>query len=292
MKRKKSIYAWWLLLPAILIYAVFFIIPNVAGMVLGFTDWNVYFFDDIRFNGLENFVRLFQEKTFWIAVKNTFYFAIMTVVLKNVLGFLMALAVRRESRFNSYLRTVIFLPIMISSIVVCIIFVSIYNPSPGILNQFLNGIGLHVLAKSWLVDERYAMNAIVAMEVWQWAGLNMLIFYSGMQAIPSEYYEAAKIDGASYWQEVRYVMLPLMVQSFTITFIFSIISGLKVFSQVYGTTNGGPADSTQVMATFLYRSFSHGHYGYSAAVGFVFMILIMLFSVIVFSILRKKEVEY
>ncbi len=292
MKRKKSIYAWWLLLPAILIYAVFFIIPNVAGMVLGFTDWNVYFFDDIRFNGLENFVRLFQEKTFWIAVKNTFYFAIMTVVLKNVLGFLMALAVRRESRFNSYLRTVIFLPIMISSIVVCIIFVSIYNPSTGILNQFLNGIGLHVLAKSWLVDERYAMNAIVAMEVWQWAGLNMLIFYSGMQAIPSEYYEAAKIDGASYWQEVRYVMLPLMVQSFTITFIFSIISGLKVFSQVYGTTNGGPADSTQVMATFLYRSFSHGHYGYSAAVGFVFMILIMLFSVIVFSILRKKEVEY
>ena len=292
MKRKKSIYAWWLLLPAILIYAVFFIIPNVAGMVLGFTDWNVYFFDDIRFNGLENFVRLFQEKTFWIAVKNTFYFAIMTVVLKNVLGFLMALAVRRESRFNSYLRTVIFLPIMISSIVVCIIFVSIYNPSTGILNQFLNGIGLHVLAKSWLVDERYAMNAIVAMEVWQWAGLNMLIFYSGMQAIPSEYYEAAKIDGASYWQEVRYVMLPLMVQSFTITFIFSIISGLKVFSQVYGTTNGGPADTTQVMATFLYRSFSHGHYGYSAAVGFVFMILIMLFSVIVFSILRKKEVEY
>ncbi len=292
MKKKKSIYAWWLLLPAILIYAIFFIIPNVAGMALGFTDWNVYFFDDIRFNGLENFARLFGEKTFWIAVKNTFYFAIMTVVLKNVLGFLLALAVRRESRFNSYLRTVIFLPIMISSIVVCIIFVSIYNPSTGILNQFLNGIGLHALAKSWLVDERYAMNAIVAMEVWQWAGLNMLIFYSGMQAIPSEYYEAAKIDGASYWQEVRYVMLPLMVQSFTITFIFSIISGLKVFSQVYGTTNGGPADSTQVMATFLYRSFSHGHYGYSAAVGFVFMVLIMLFSAIVFGILRKKEVEY
>ena len=292
MKRKKSIYAWWLLLPAILIYSVFFIIPNVAGMALGFTDWNVYFFDDIRFNGLENFARLFQEKTFWIAVKNTFYFAIVTVVLKNVLGFLLALAVRRESRFNSYLRTVIFLPIMISSIVVCIIFVSIYNPSTGILNQFLNGIGLHIFAKSWLVDERYAMNAIVAMEVWQWAGLNMLIFYSGMQAIPSEYYEAAKIDGASYWQEVRYVMLPLMVQSFTITFIFSIISGLKVFSQVYGTTNGGPADSTQVMATFLYRSFSHGHYGYSAAVGFVFMVLIMLFSAIVFGILRKKEVEY
>lgn len=292
MKRKKSIYAWWLLLPALLIYAVFFVIPNAAGMVLGFTDWNVHFFNDIRFNGVENFVRLFQEKTFWIAVKNTFYFAIMTVVLKNVLGFLLALAVRRESRFNSYLRTVIFLPIMISSIVVCIIFVSIYNPSTGILNQFLNSIGLHVLAKQWLVDERYAMNAIVAMEVWQWAGLNMLIFYSGMQAIPSEYYEAAKIDGASYWQEVRYVMLPLMVQSFTITFIFSIISGLKVFSQVYGTTNGGPADSTQVMATFLYRSFSHGHYGYSAAVGFVFMVLIMLFSAIVFGILRKKEVEY
>jgi raffinose/stachyose/melibiose transport system permease protein len=130
------------------------------------------------------------------------------------------------------------------------------------------------------------------MEIWQWSGFNMIIFLSGMKSIPADYYESAKIDGATRWQEIRYIMIPLMVQSFTITFIFSLISGLKVFAQVYGTTNGGPADSTQVMATFLYRSFSHGHYGYSAAVGFVFMILISTLSLAAFGAIRKKEVEY
>lgn len=292
MKRKKTYYARWLLLPAAVIYTVFFVLPNIAGIVLGFTDWSVYFFDDIRFNGLENFVRLFHETTFWIAIKNTFYFAVVTVVLKNVLGFIMALLVQESSRFNAYLRTVMFMPIMISSIVVSIIFVSIYNPSTGMLNQFLRAIGLDFLAKEWLVDARYAMNAIVFMEVWQWSGFNMLVCLSGMKAIPSDYYESARIDGATRWQEIRYIMIPLMIQSFTITFIFSLISGLKVFAQVYGTTNGGPADATQVMATFLYRSFSHGQYGYSAAVGFVFMLMISVLSVVAFGILRKKEVEY
>lgn len=292
MKRKRSPYSKWLLLPALLIYTTFFVLPNIAGMFLGFTDWNVYFFDDIQFNGIENFIRLFQEQTFWIAVKNTFYFAFVTVIIKNILGFIMALLVQETSRFNSYLRTVMFMPIMISSIVVSIIFVAIYNPSTGVLNQFLRMVGLDFLAKEWLVDARYAMNAIVLMEIWQWSGFNMIVFLSGMKSIPADYYESAKIDGATRWQEIRYIMIPLMVQSFTITFIFSLISGLKVFAQVYGTTNGGPADATQVMATFLYRSFSHGHYGYSAAVGFVFMILISVLSLIAFGALRKKEVEY
>lgn len=292
MKKRKSIYAKWLMIPALAIYITFFVLPNVAGMVLGFTDWNVYFFDDIRFNGLENFIRLFNEKTFWIAIKNTFYFAIVTVIFKNLLGFIMALMVQETSRFNGYLRTVMFMPIMISSIVISIIFVSIYNPSTGIVNQFLRTIGLDFLAKEWLVDARYAMNAIVVMEIWQWSGFNMIVCLSGMKAIPADYFEAAKIDGATRWQEIKFIMLPLMVQSFTITFIFSLISGMKVFAQVYGTTNGGPADATQVMGTFLYKSFSNGHYGYSAAVGFVFLIMISTFSLIAFGILKKKEVEY
>lgn len=120
----------------------------------------------------------------------------------------------------------------------------------------------------------------------------MIIFLSGMQAIPADYFEAARMDGATRWQELKHIMIPLMIQSFTINFIFSIITGLKVFAQVYGTTNGGPADSTQVMATFLYRSFSHGEYGYSAAVGFVFTMMISLFSLIAFKVLTRKEVEF
>lgn len=291
-KKKKSIYSRWFIFPALAIYTVFFIIPNIAGLVLGFTDWNVYFFDDINFIGFTNFTRLVHEKVFWTAVKNTFYFAFITVIFKNLIGFVLALCAQEASKFNTYLRTVIFLPIMISSIVVSIIFVAIYNPSTGILNQFLNGIGLTALAHEWLVDSKYAMNAICVMEIWQWTGFNMIIFLSGMQAIPADYFEAARMDGATRWQELKHIMIPLMIQSFTINFIFSIITGLKVFAQVYGTTNGGPADSTQVMATFLYRSFSHGEYGYSAAVGFVFTMMISLFSLIAFKVLTRKEVEF
>lgn len=288
----KKMYPVYLVIPAFLIYAVFFIIPNVSGLALAFTDWNIYFFDDIHFNGLDNFIKLFHEEVFWIALKNTFLFAVATVLGKNLLGFLMALLVAKTSKFNVYLRTVMFLPVTISTIVVSIIFVSIYNPDMGIVNQFLRSVGLGGLARQWLVDPKTALWAVAAMEIWQWSGFNMVVFVAGMQSIPDDFFEAARIDGAGRWQTLKCITVPLMVQSFAVTFVFSIISGFKVFAQIYGTTNGGPADATQVMGTFLFKSFSEGKLGYSAAVGVIFMFLILAFSLIFLIILRKKEVEY
>lgn len=288
----KKMYPVYLVIPAFLIYAVFFIIPNVSGLALAFTDWNIYFFDDIRFNGLDNFIKLFHEEVFWGALKNTFLFAVATVLGKNLLGFLMALLVAKTSKFNVYLRTVMFLPVTISTIVVSIIFVSIYNPDMGIVNQFLRSVGLGGLARQWLVDPKTALWAVAAMEIWQWSGFNMVVFVAGMQSIPDDFFEAARIDGAGRWQTLKCITVPLMVQSFAVTFVFSIISGFKVFAQIYGTTNGGPADATQVMGTFLFKSFSEGKLGYSAAVGVIFMFLILAFSLIFLIILRKKEVEY
>ncbi|MDC7287826.1 sugar ABC transporter permease [Blautia schinkii] len=292
MRNTKKIYSLWFMVPALLLYLIFFIIPNSAGIGLAFTDWNVHYFDDFRFVGLENFRKLFSERVFWTAFTNTIFFSVVTVIGKCILGFVMALLVTKGTKFNAYIRTITFLPVMISGIVVSIIFISIYNPDTGILNEFLRNIGLESLAKQWLVDSKYAMGAIAAMDIWQWTGFNMVIFLAGMQSIPSDYYEAAKIDGASKFQEIRYIMVPLLVQSFTVTFIFSIISGFKVFAQVYGTTNGGPADATQVMGTFLFKNFSDGYYGYSAAVGVVFLLMTTLVALIFLGILRKKEVEY
>ena len=211
---------------------------------------------------------------------------------KNLLGFLMALLVAKTSKFNVYLRTVMFLPVTISSIVVSIIFVSIYNPDMGIVNQFLRSVGLGGLARQWLVDPKVALGAVAAMEIWQWSGFNMVVFVAGMQSIPDDFFEAARIDGAGRWQTLKCITVPLMVQSFAVTFVFSIISGFKVFAQIYGTTNGGPADATQVMGTFLFKSFSEGKLGYSAAVGVIFMFLILIFSLAFLVILKKKEVEY
>jgi len=289
---KKGFYSNWMMYPAILIFVVFFIIPNISGFYLAFTDWNVYFIDDMRLVGLDNFQKLFMDNIFWISLKNTLFFVFVTVIAKNIIGFIMALLVSKASKFNTYLRTVMFLPVMISGIVISIIFLSIYNPETGLINTFLRSIGLGALAKGWLIDSKFAMSSIAAMEIWQWSGFNMVIFIAGLQSIPHNFYEAASIDGATWFQKIRYITVPLMIQSFTMTFVFSIISGFKVFAQVYGTTNGGPNDSTQVMATFLFRSFARGQYGYSAAVGIVFMLVITLFSALFLVFLRKKEIEY
>lgn len=220
-------------LPAMIIFMIFFIIPNLASFALGFTDWTIYNFDDMKFNGFDNFKRLFQEPNFWLCVKNTFFFAIVTVIGKNVVGFVMALIVNKTTKYNSLLRGMVFLPITISALVVAIIFQSIYNPTNGLLNSFLEFVGLGALCQDWLFDVRFSMKAICAMEIWQQAGMCMCIFLAGLQAIPEDYYEAAKIDGASTLQQRIYITIPLMLQSINVSLMLSIISGIKVFEQVW-----------------------------------------------------------
>lgn len=292
MKRYETkYYSFKLALPAIILFSVFFIIPNVASFFLGFTDWSLFYFDDIRFNGIDNFVRLFREDNFWLCVRNTFYFAIVTVIGKNVLGFLLALLIQKSTKYNNFLRAAIFLPMTISALVVAIIFQSIYNPTNGLLNGFLGTVGLDMLKQDWLFDVKFSMNSICAMEIWQQTGFCMCIYLAGLQSIPTDYYEASRIDGASKKQQTVFITIPLILQSITVNLMLSIISGIKVFAQVYGTTNGGPADQTQVLSTFLYKSFGNGYLGYSSAVGLFTTVLIIILTFGVTGFLRKREVE-
>lgn len=290
-KYESKYYSMIFVMPAFLLFMIFFVLPNVASFALGFTDWSLFYFDDIRFNGLDNLKRLFSEKNFWICVKNTFYFAVVTVIGKNVIGFLLALLVQKSTKYNNLLRAAIFLPVTISSLVVAIIFLSIYNPTNGLLNTALGTVGLNFLQQDWLFNMKYSMNSICIMEIWQQTGFTMCIFIAGLQAIPADYYEAAKIDGASRSKQIRYITLPLILQSITVTLMLSIISGIKVFTQVYGTTNGGPADSTQVLSTYLYKSFGNGYLGYSSAVGLFTTVLIIVLTFGIIAFLRKREVE-
>lgn len=295
MKKKSSVskyYSPWFLIPAAAFFILFFVVPNLASFALGFTDWSLYDFNNIQFNGLENFKRLFGEETFFQAIKNTFYFAVITVVAKNVLGFFMALVVKESNKFNTFLRAVVFLPMTISIVVVAIVFVSIYNPTNGIINEMLRSIGLDALAQDWLFDTRFSMNSICLMDIWQGTGFTMCVMLAGLQAIPDDYYEAARIDGANKRQQLIYITIPLLISSLTISLVFNIISGFKVFAQVYSTTNGGPADSTHVLGTFLFKSFGNGYLGYSAAVGLFTTVLIVVLSMTLLAFLRKKEVEY
>ncbi len=278
-------------MPALVLFAVFFIVPNVASFGLGFTDWSIFYFDEMRFIGLDNFKKLFTERNFWLAVRNTFYFSVVTVIGKNVLGFVLALLINRQTRYNNLIRAIVFMPITISSLVLAIVFLSIYNPTNGILNGFLGLLHLEFIQQDWLFDTRFSMTSISMMEIWQQTGFSMAIFLAGLQSIPKDYYEAAQIDGAKKLQQIRYITLPLIIQSINVTLMLSVVSGIKVFAQVYGTTNGGPADKTQVLSTFLYKSFGNGYLGYSSAVGLFTTVLIVIMTFGIVAYLRKKEVE-
>lgn len=284
-------YPMWTILPVFIIYSIFFIIPNVYSLFLGFTNWTLFDFYNIQFNGIDNYKRLFGEDAFGLAIRNTLLFTIVTVILKVVLGILLALLANRKSIFQNFVRSVMFIPVMTSTIVVAIVFGAILNPTNGILNQILRFIGLGALAQEWLFDKRFAMLSVCLMEVWQWVGFGMLIFLAGLQGVPKDLLEASKIDGANPLQRFWSVTWPLLMPSLNIVLTFSLISGLKVFAQVYALTDGGPAGATQVLGTYLYKSFADGYLGYSSAVGCVFTIVVVTITFMFLVIARKREVE-
>lgn len=286
---KNSKYSLWYCSPVILLYSVFFIIPTLIGFVMGFTNWSSYDMWGFSFNGFDNFIEIFQSDLFFLILKNTFYYAIVTVILKNLLGFVLAIFLDNSLRATKIYRTVFFMPAIISSMVVCLIFTSIYNPQNGVLNEMLRAVGLESWTHEWLFDTGTAMNSVCAIEIWQWSGFHMTIYLAALQSIPKDYFEAASIDGASSWQQLIRIKIPLMMSSFSINITLSIIGGLKVFDKVYATTNGGPNDATQVFSMYIYKTFGQGLLGLSSAYNLIFTLLIIVLSFFVLRVFNRKE---
>lgn len=284
-------YPYLFLVPAVGVYFVFTVLPNLIGIFLGFTDWTVYNLFEFKFNGLDNFKQMLSERNVRNAFGNTIYFTLFTTIAKNFLGLILAVIVNQNLKTKNYLRTVVFMPLVMSPIVISVIFRALYEPENGLLNVLLRTIGLGALAREWLVDIKIAMTSVCLMEIWSGVGFCMIIFLAGLQSISKEYYESATIDGANEWQKLIYIIIPLVIQAFTVNILLSVINGLKVFGQVYALTNGGPADATQVIGTYIYKAFSQGTYGYASAIGLAFTVFVSIVSFLVVKPLRKKEVE-
>ena len=289
MGKKK--YAMWYCLPAFIIYTVLFIVPSVISIGTSFTDLSIFALDNYKFVGFENFRNLFNDDIFLIIFKNTFYYAIVTVILKNVIGFILALLLDNELKATRFYRSVFFMPCILSSMVVCLIFCSIYHPQNGILNETLRALHLNGLTRQWLADAHTAMNSVCAIEVWQWAGFHMTIYLAALQGIDRSYLEAAAIDGASRRQQLFKIKIPLMIGSIGINIVLAIVGGLKVFDKVYATTNGGPNDATQVFSMYIYKTFGQGLLGLSSAYNTVFTLIIAIIAFFVLKQFMKKEVD-
>ena len=276
--------------PAFLIFGVLFIVPTIIGVYYAFTNWSV-FLPDTRFIGLDNFRRIFIEQPIIYVrpIINTINFAVVTSIFKIIFGLLFALLLNGKLFGRNALRSIFFLPQAVSTIVIGILFTTILSPN-GLLNSFLGIIGFEGLQRGWLITLSTAMPSVMAVEVWRFFGLNMVIFLAGLQAIDPTYYEAARIDGASPFQLFRNITIPLLMPAITINLVLNMVHGFRSFDLVFGLTGGGPGNATEVIATMVFREFSAGHYGFSTALHTVLLVMTTVVASLVYWVSSKREV--
>jgi len=278
------------LLPAVLLFSTFFMLPTIEGFFYSFTDWNTYA-PSIHFNGFSNFISLFKEGILPVALKNTMLYAFFVTIFVNLFGLILALALNEKLRLGNLYRTIFYIPAVIAPLIVGYIFTAIYDPTYGILNSFLKAIGLEFLGQEWLSNPNIALFSIMATAVWQGCGFCMIIYISGLKAINHDIIEASNVDGANYFQRCIHVIFPMIAPTFTVNFLLSLISSLKVFEIVLVLTQGGPGYSTEVINTFVYRQFARGNWGYSNAASLIQSVLITIVAFVALWALRKREVD-
>jgi ABC-type sugar transport system permease subunit len=262
--------------PALLILGSFIVYPVGYSVWLSFHEWSGYTAVWGPFVGLDNYRSLLADEVFWTATRNSLVFVAVRTPLEVGIAFGLALVLNRRMRGRSLLRTLFFVPVVMSLIVVTIIFQRIYEPNAGLLNTCLRGIGLEALAHPWLGDPATALPAVIAVSVWKNVGFSLVILLAGLQVLPREVIEAARVDGAGAWQLTARIVVPLMRPILAIAALLSIIGGLKVFDLVFIMTRGGPTYSTEVLATMLYReAFELNHMGTASAIAVILVALVL-----------------
>ncbi|WEK51495.1 MAG: sugar ABC transporter permease [Candidatus Kaistia colombiensis] len=263
-----------MMLPAGILFALFFLWPFISGFWLSFHRWDG--FSDPRFIGFGNYWRLMKDGVFLLALKNSFIFVVVSILAKNVLGLALALLLNRVTYLRGFIRASVFVPVTISFVAAGLLWAWIYNPVFGLLNAGLDFVGLASWKRSWLGDANVALYAVIVVDVWKWLGFHAVIYLAGLQTIPSELYEAARIDGANARRRFWHITLPLMVPVIFINTILS-LSGAFVrnFDIVHVLTQGGPNHATEVVITAMVKAaFTNSQMGYAAAMGYALFVLV------------------
>lgn len=286
----KKCYPQYFVIAPVVIYMVFFLLPSSAGFIYAFTDWNP-FLDKISFVGLDNFYGVLSNRNFGIAAENTILFTVVTVILKNLFGLIIAIALNRKLKTTKILRTVYFLPVVFSALVVGLIATAIFDTHYGVINKILVALGGEHLAFEWLGNRGLANIAIISTEVWRSTGYAVVILLAGLQSIPQHYYEAASIDGASGWQKFKSVTLPLIMAPLNFNILLSILYGFKMFDLVYIMTSGGPGHDTETFSTLILNEFAQNRYASSVAMNLLFSALLVVIAILYQKFANKVEVE-
>jgi multiple sugar transport system permease protein len=267
----------WFVAPAVLVIGVFFLLPVVAGLVMSLTDFDIYALADLknlRFVGLANYARLLANPLFWQALGNTLYFVLVGVPLSIAMSLGAALLLNSPlARFTPIWRTALFAPVVTTLVAVAVIWRYLFSARYGLINYALGAIGISPV--DWLGNPRWAMPAIIVFAVWKNFGYNMIILLAGLQSIPAEFYEAARIDGASVWRQFRSVTLPLLAPVLLMVGILTVAGYFQLFAEPYVMTQGGPLQSTVSVLYFMYEEgFKWWNLGSASAVAFILFVII------------------
>jgi multiple sugar transport system permease protein len=275
--------AWWFVAPALSVIAVFFVLPVFAALIVSFTDFDIYALADIRnlrFVGVRNYVQLLETALFWHALGNTLYFVVVGVPLS--IGASLGVALLLNSplvRARSFFRTALFIPVVTTLVAVAVVWRYLLSTRYGFINYALDRLGIAPV--DWLGDPHWAMPAIILFAVWKSFGYNMLILLAGLQSIPQELYEAARIDGASRVQQFRYITLPSLAPILLMVSILTIAGHFQLFAEPYVMTQGGPLQSTVSVLYFMYEEgFKWWNLGSASAVAFVLFLFIFAVTVV------------
>ncbi|WP_233265608.1 carbohydrate ABC transporter permease [Leifsonia sp. AG29] len=284
--RMKSAYPTWFFIPALALYAIFFALPTFSSFYFSLTRWSLF---DSQFIGFQNYVQFFQDPQLYTSFIHTFIYAFLTSGAKVVLGFLLALLLTSPVIGRGYLRAIVFFPVLLSTIGVGILWKSLLDPFHGMVNAVLGFF--HLPQPGWFTDPNLALYTIAGVDIWKGVGIATLIFMAGIVAIPSEYFEAAKMDGASSWRILRDITIPLSRGATATVIILSLIGGLRSFDIIWATTGGGPGFTSDVLASVIYKQYQAGFYGLSTAGNVILFLVVTVIMVPLSFFLNRKQVE-
>ena len=285
---RRNIYPYVWISPALLVFGVFTLLPLAAGVALSLVTWDGI--HAARWQGLANYVQVLQDQPFWQALVHNVIYAVGTVVGKIVLALVLAVLLNRALRGRAVFRTVLFMPVVMSFVVVGLIWSWIYNYNFGLLNAIVGVLGLQAWKQDWLGNASIALGALIVVDIWKWFGFHMVINLAGLQSIPNELYEAARIDGATAWQSFWRVTLPLLKPVTMINVLLATSGAFNVFDLVYVMTEGGPVNATDVAMLHIYtQAFQFYRFGYAAAMSYILLILVGIVSLVLMRMMRQER---
>ena len=281
--QRKKILPYLLVSPYLVYVIVFVLFPVLFCFFLTFHKWNII--APMHFIGTDNYSRLIHDRLFWKAIGNTLKFLMLHIPLQLIVSLFLAELLNQKIRAISFFRASFFMPVIVSGVVITILWQQLFGYDAGMINRVLTSIGMH--KTGWLVNPDIAIYSIAIMATWKNVGLYVILFLVGLQTVPTQYYEAAKLEGANRWQQFYHITLPMINPTIFMVVILSTIGGFSLFIEPYIMTGGGPLNQTLSAVLYIYKqAFQYYNMGYSATLGFFYALMIM--TVV---ILQKKFIE-